>query len=255
MFKIVHYTLDFCSKMDEWLPHSRNVCVAVRFRPLSPAEYEVEGVNPLDPYAQSISSPSASLWTLNYQNIPSVIDKTKGHSYIYDYVFDETIPNEQVFNFLARDIVHGSVKGVNGTIFAYGQTSSGKTYTMLGNEDESEPGIIIRSVSEVFKLIHSAEESEFTVKLSFLEVYNEKLIDLMAMAQNPVAAASKDICIGETTHGSLEIRNLDVKCVTCPEEVFKVIKMGERVKHATGTVLNERSSRSHTILRLRIESK
>ena len=75
-------------------------------------------------------------------------------------------------------IVKSVTEGFNGTVFAYGQTSSGKTHTMYGNE--SEPGIVFLAVKELFERIERDEDREFFVRASYLEIYNEQLIDLLA---------------------------------------------------------------------------
>ena len=95
-------------------------------------------------------------------------------------VFDQFTRQDTVFKVAARDIVRGALKGFNGTIFAYGQTGSGKTYTITGGAQYKERGFIPRTISTVFSGIKKAPEgTSYKVKLSYIEIYNENIYDLL----------------------------------------------------------------------------
>eukprot|EP01071_Lankesteria_metandrocarpae_P004463 Lankesteria_metandrocarpae@DN3559_c0_g1_i2.p1 len=161
------------------VPTSFNIKTAIRFRPaLNPEE------NAGDP------------WTLDACRVSD----TRGVSFAFDRVLTDASTNKDTFNILCKDIVHACLRGFNGTIFAYGQTSSGKTHTMLGSQGgtgtfhvvEADPGIIPRAMKELFDHINNSTEREYAVSLSYLEVYNEKIIDLLDLPQ---------VCIPTRTTG------------------------------------------------------
>lgn len=105
-----------------------------------------------------------------------------GNKYTYDYVFDPTTTQNSIFERAIKPVGESVMEGFNGTVFAYGQTSSGKTHTMLGTniEDPTQRGMIPRMVSLVFSQILAApNEIEFTVKVSMIEIYMEKIRDLL----------------------------------------------------------------------------
>ncbi|XP_008300759.1 kinesin heavy chain isoform 5C-like, partial [Stegastes partitus] len=104
-----------------------------------------------------------------------------GKPYMFDRVFQSNTTQEQVYNACAQKIVKDVLEGYNGTIFAYGQTSSGKTHTMEGNlHDTDAMGIIPRIVQDIFNYIYSMDENlEFHIKVSYFEIYLDKIRDLL----------------------------------------------------------------------------
>ncbi|XP_061432482.1 kinesin heavy chain-like [Lethenteron reissneri] len=108
-----------------------------------------------------------------------------GKPYIFDRVFPPNTTQEQVYNACARQIVKDVLEGYNGTIFAYGQTSSGKTHTMEGKlHDGHLMGIIPRIVQDVFNYIYSMDENlEFHIKVSYFEIYMDKIRDLLDVSK------------------------------------------------------------------------
>ena len=151
-----------------------NVRVFCRFRPLNERELNTTG-NEL---------------CVNFKNektcCVSGINKATGQveplDYTFDATFDPTVNQVQVYTTAVEPIVESVLDGYNGTIFAYGQTSSGKTHTMLGEDIESEEhrGIIPRMVKGIFaKIIAAPEDIEFSMRVSFIEIYNEKIRDLL----------------------------------------------------------------------------
>lgn len=128
-----------------------------------------------------------------------------------------------------------------GTLFAYGQTSSGKTYTMSGDKDR--PGIIPHALNEVFNYISKTQNREFLLRVSYMEIYNDIITDLL----NP---KSTNLKIRENVDREVSVDKLTEKLVTSVEEVLDVMRYGEKNRHIGGTNMNERSSRSHTIFRM-----
>lgn len=107
-----------------------------------------------------------------------------GKSFTYDHVLDPNSSQEQVYQVAAQHIVKDVLNGYNGTIFAYGQTSSGKTHTMEGKMEEANSphhGVIPRIINDIFNHIYNLEDPnlEFNIKVSYFEIYNEKIRDLL----------------------------------------------------------------------------
>ncbi|KAJ2841944.1 hypothetical protein GGI22_007720, partial [Coemansia erecta] len=138
------------------------------------------------------------------------------------------------------------MNGFNGTIFAYGQTSSGKTHTMHGNDNEL--GIIKLAVNEMFRIIECDPDREYLIRVSFLEIYNEVLRDLLEPSKS-------NLKIHENAKREIFVGDLSEHIVFNVQQVEEVLQKGDRNRHVAGTNMNERSSRSHTIFRIIIESR
>ncbi|KAH9659246.1 kinesin-like protein KIN-7N [Citrus sinensis] len=164
----------------------------------------------------------------------------------HDHVFDETCSNARVYELLTKDIIHAAVEGFNGTVFAYGQTSSGKTFTMNGSADN--PGVISLGVKDIFDAIQMMSNREFLVRVSYMEIYNEEINDLLAVE-------NQKLQIHESLEHGVFVAGLREEIVNSAEQVLKLIESGEVNRHFGETNMNVRSSRSHTIFRMVIESK
>jgi len=142
-----------------------NINVAIRVRPLNRREIE---------------SDTLIGWEIEQQSIvqlhPSE-DRPMGPPYLFDHVFGPDVCTNQVYDDVAHRIVCSAMDGINGTIFAYGQTSSGKTHTMRGNH--IEPGLIPMAVRNIFNVIQQTPEREFLLRVSYMEIYNEVITDLL----------------------------------------------------------------------------
>lgn len=105
---------------------------------------------------------------------------SKGSSFFtYDRIFDEDSSTEEVYEGVARDLVQSVVRGMNSTIFAYGQTSSGKTFTMQGGGTEDSPGIVQMAARDLFNLMDATPDRVFLMRVSYLEIYQEDIKDLL----------------------------------------------------------------------------
>ncbi|KAJ6678961.1 CENTROMERE PROTEIN E [Salix purpurea] len=169
-----------------------------------------------------------------------------GVSYAFDHVFDESCTNSRVYELLTKDLILAAVDGFNGTVFAYGQTSSGKTFTMNGTQNDG--GIIHRAVKDIFEKIHMISEREFLIRVSYMEIYNEEINDLFAVE-------NQKLPIHESLERGVFVAGLKEEIVSNGEQVLKLIEGGEVNRHFGETNMNARSSRSHTIFRMVIESK
>ncbi|KAK1269835.1 Kinesin-like protein NACK2 [Acorus gramineus] len=201
------------------------IYVTVRARPLSSEEAKT---NPW-----RISGNSISL-----SNQPGKFE--------FDWVFGEECTTVEVYEARTKEIVAAAVRGFNGTVFAYGQTNSGKTYTMRGSTDE--PGVIPLAVHDLFNSIQEDVDREFLLRMSYMEIYNEEINDLLAPEH-------RKLQIHESLERGIFVAGLREEIVTCPEQVLDFIKFGESHRHIGETNMNTYSSRSHTIFRMIIESR
>ncbi|KAG0318073.1 hypothetical protein BG000_004353, partial [Podila horticola] len=154
--------------------------------------------------------------------------------------------NEVIYNTSVKSLVQSAMEGYNGTVFAYGQTSSGKTYTMSGTQQE--PGITPRAVDDIFKHIRENSDREFLLRVSYIEIYNESIRDLLS----PEAI---DLRIHEDRRRGVYVSPLKEEIVTTPGQVMRIIQRGDYQRHVSTTDYNAHSSRSHSIFQIVIESR
>ncbi|XP_072237933.1 kinesin heavy chain isoform X2 [Leuresthes tenuis] len=173
-----------------------------------------------------------------------------GKSYVFDQVFPTNTTQEQVYNACAKQIVKDVLGGYNGTIFAYGQTSSGKTHTMEGNlHDPEGMGIIPRIAEDIFEHIFAMDENlEFHIKVSYFEIYLDKIRDLLDVTKT-------NLSVHEDKHRVPYVKGCTERFVTSPEEVMDVIDEGKASRHVAVTNMNEHSSRSHSIFLINIKQE
>ncbi|KAB7497065.1 Centromere-associated protein E [Armadillidium nasatum] len=204
---------------------SDNIVVALRLRPFISRELNEE---------------NEKYWEAQENTIVQYEPTTKKpiNSFAFDEVFDVNITNEKIYNDLAHPIVQSGLAGFNGTIFAYGQTSSGKTYTMTGTS--STLGIIPLAIQNIFNSIENMPDREFLLRASYMEIYQENIYDLLT--------GEKISTIREDSHGQDYGPRYKRSLLAVMSDGDKRRKVGE-------TNMNERSSRSHSIFRLIIESK
>jgi len=139
------------------------------------------------------------------------------------------------------------MEGISGTVMAYGQTASGKTFSMMGLDEE--PGIIPLAVDDVFSYIREqADEREYLLRVAYIEIYNETINDLLSPSHVELRV------MGDKKRGTY-ISPLTEEIVTTPTQVMKIIRKGEANRHFGSTDYNLKSSRSHTILQIIIESR
>nr|XP_046193699.1 kinesin heavy chain-like [Oncorhynchus gorbuscha] len=173
-----------------------------------------------------------------------------GKSYVFDRVFPTNTTQEQVYNTCAKQIVKDVLGGYNGTIFAYGQTSSGKTHTMEGKlHDPHGMGIIPRIAEDIFNHIFAMDENlEFHIKVSYFEIYMDKIRDLLDVTKTNLA-------VHEDKNRVPYVKGCTERFVSSPEEVMDVIDEGKANRHVAVTNMNEHSSRSHSIFLINIKQE
>eukprot|EP00937_MAST-01D_sp_MAST-1D-sp2_P002693 g2693.t1 len=278
-----------------------NIGVAVRIRPLSEREAEQQRED-------GIATPSP-VWvvrgggrgggggggmgnTVAFVGDPAAFGRGGGDERLPTYQFDHVLGPEcgtaRAYEKLCTKVVDGTLQGFNGTIFAYGQTSSGKTYSMVGNE--ADPGMAVLAVHDIFTAINRTADSDFLVAISYIEIYNEQFIDLLnprrgqgrggerplggvdrdgggrsawidgdrdrdagdredSGAPGPVLDVFDDKARGPYVRGATEL----VCCSS--EQVLDAMRRGLVLRHMAATDMNLQSSRSHTILRVVVESR
>uniref|UniRef100_W5NB91 Kinesin family member 7 n=1 Tax=Lepisosteus oculatus TaxID=7918 RepID=W5NB91_LEPOC len=181
---------------------------------------------------------------------------TLGHDRHFqcDFVFAESSGQEEVYSTCVQPLIEAFFLGFNATVFAYGQTGSGKTYTIgeanISSFSDDEQGIIPRAVAEVFKLLDENDLSDFSVRISYLEVYKEEFRDLLE-----VETASKDIHIREDDKGNIVLCGVKECEVEGLDEVLSLLETGNAARHTGATQMNPSSSRSHTIFTLAMEQR
>ncbi|KAM6934559.1 kinesin heavy chain-like [Xenentodon cancila] len=173
-----------------------------------------------------------------------------GKPYVFDKVLLPNSEQVQVYETCAKQIVKDVLGGYNGTIFAYGQTSSGKTHTMEGNlHDPCFMGIIPRISRDIFDHIYSMDENlEFHIKVSYFEIYLDKIRDLLDVSKTNLA-------VHEDKNRVPFVKGCTERFVSSPEEVMDVIDEGKANRHVAVTNMNEHSSRSHSIFLINIKQE
>lgn len=227
---------------------SENIQVAVRFRPLNKKEEDKE---------LSFLQIKAKERTVLIAQ-PDV-DKPVFQQFTFDHVFDSSYNQESIFNTVAKNAVEWVCQGYNSTIFAYGCTSSGKSYTMFGHENGNKnlQGIIPRSCDALFMNINNNEDViEATMKCSFLEIYREHIRDLLITDEVPLSPRGKsELKIRQNPLKGIYVQGITEKPVCSPQDILNTIKTGSLQRTVASTALNAVSSRSHAVLTLTIQQK
>ncbi|KAI6668950.1 hypothetical protein NL676_003835 [Syzygium grande] len=212
-------------------PRDEKIFVSVRLRPLNQKE---------------ISSNDVSDWecindnTIIYRNNLSVSERSMyPASYTFDRVFRCDCSTRQVYEEGAKKVALSVISGINASVFAYGQTSSGKTYTMSG--------ITEYSMADIFSYIEKHKEREFLLKFSAMEIYNESVRDLLSADSTPLRL------LDDPERGTI-VEKLTEETLKDWSHFRELLCVCEAQRQVGETCLNEASSRSHQILRLTIES-
>ncbi|KAJ7024324.1 kinesin domain-containing protein [Mycena alexandri] len=188
----------------------------------------------------------------------------KKQSFSFDRVHGPPTTQHEMFTTTALPLISRFVEGFNCTILAYGQTSSGKTHTMTGvdlDQDPSDPsngmGIIPRAVSTIFSSAKQLREERagawtYQIKSSFIEIYNEDLIDLLV---DDTAGGRREVQIREDKDGHIIWGGLREVAVKNPNEVMTLLRKGSSIRRTNETDMNAQSSRSHAIFSLTLTQR
>lgn len=216
-----------------------SVKVAVRVRPLSSKEIK-EGFNTI----VRMDKKRSCVYVKNPQG--------EELQYTYDYVYPADTRQEEIYENTAAPIVAGCLEGFNGTIFAYGQTGTGKTYTMDGIAEEPEKrGIVPRAFEHIYDFATAnAETHKVSVSVQYVELYNEEIRDLLLSSkETPVP-----LKLHEHPQKGFIIDGVKSMVANSFEEILKIQKVGFKHRKTRKTAMNDESSRSHSILTLVIET-
>nr|CAG8456812.1 13765_t:CDS:2 [Entrophospora candida] len=218
-----------------------SVQVALRIRPLTAEDM----VNLPSRFQKNVLSTSRFA-----PNQVTVLGEKK-QSFTFDYVFGADASQKDLYDVAVKNMVDKFLEGFNVTVLAYGQTSSGKTHTM-GTADDStksseEKGIIPRAISTLFSYINSAQykNRKCTMKVSFVELYNEDLIDLLSEEED--LESKPQLMIREDSKGNIIWSGLQEIKVTSVDEVMGHLARGSLNRQVNFTDMNSQSSRSHAI--------
>ncbi|CAH0547025.1 unnamed protein product [Brassicogethes aeneus] len=173
-------------------------------------------------------------------NLPVLIVSDRPQTYVFDNIFTEDANQEIIYNNTVKPLIQHVKNGYNCTIFTYGQTGTGKSYTMgtfsQPNRDENE-GLIPRTLASLFE-----EENECEISVSFIEIYNEKVYDLLTNNKSPLIVKGFKVC------------NFNNQRVFTPQEAMHFLNMGNTNRHTGETKQNTKSSRSHAIFTIHCNS-
>ncbi|XP_061887601.1 centromere-associated protein E isoform X2 [Entelurus aequoreus] len=216
------------------------VKVCVRVRPTIEREESVDS---------DTTEPVQLFWKADKKSIYQIDDGNSTKSFSFDRVFTAEQTTDQLYQAIAKPLVVSTVEGYNGTIFAYGQTSSGKTFTMMGSGHA--PGVIPMAVEDVFQTIKkNCPNKKFLLRVSYMEIYNETVTDLLVGSWK-----RKPLEVRETLNKNIYVADLTEEVVNSPAQALAWIRKGEKNRHYEKTKMNQRSSRSHTIFRMILESE
>ncbi|XP_027352817.1 kinesin-like protein KIN-5C [Abrus precatorius] len=198
----------------------------------------------------------------------SIAGKHIDRVFTFDKVFGPSAQQKDLYEQAVTPIVNEVLEGFNCTIFAYGQTGTGKTYTMEGECKRSksgpngelppEAGVIPRAVKQIFDTLES-QNAEYSVKVTFLELYNEEITDLLAPEEISKVSLEekqkKQLPLMEDGKGGVLVRGLEEEIVTSANEIFTLLERGSSKRRTAETLLNKQSSRSHSLFSITIHIK
>lgn len=212
-----------------------NVKVYLRFRPVNEIENKLieKGIGWICPIIS--------------ENVVKIETQKKFHqnlSFSFDAIFDTLSSQEDLYSFIGKPIVNDITSGYNGTIFAYGQSGSGKTYTMYGAEN-NERGLIPRIIEDIFAFVESTNDNvKFQLKLSVFQIYKEIIYDLLT--------GEGELKIKENPERGIYVDGLSEVYLTCLQDFENYSNLAQENRIVSGTKLNQYSSRSHSIMIIEI---
>jgi len=221
-----------------------NVIVSVRVRP----------------DASDSGGDGNSEWIIDGRDAKVGYGGKDGGVYEYDNVFGQNDNNSRVYDSCAKRLVRRVMEGYHGTVFAYGMTGTGKTFSMQGTT--SSPGVIPLAITDIFSFIRETPHREFLLRVSYLEIYNERIHDLLATQPGgtgfiPLDQQMKgeEIKLREDAKRGVYATPLKEEIVQSPTQLLRVIARGDLARRTSSTQFNARSSRSHAVVQIVVESR
>ncbi|XP_059236504.1 kinesin-like protein KIF19 [Mustela nigripes] len=222
----------------------QQLMVALRVRPISVAELE-EGATLI---AHKVDEQMVVL--MDPMEDPDDVlraHRSREKSYLFDVAFDFTATQETVYQATTKSLIDGVISGYNATVFAYGPTGCGKTYTMLGTDHE--PGIYVRTLNDLFRAIEeTSNDMEYEVSMSYLEIYNEMIRDLL----NPALGYLE---LREDSKGVIQVAGITEVSTINAKEIMQLLMKGNRQRTQEPTAANRTSSRSHAVLQVAVRQR
>ncbi|KAH0930436.1 hypothetical protein HID58_016163 [Brassica napus] len=191
----------------------------------------------------------------------SVANKQVDRLFTFDKVFGPKAQQRSIYDQAIAPIVHEVLEGFSCTVFAYGQTGTGKTYTMEGGMRDlpAEAGVIPRAVRHIFETLES-QKADYSMKVTFLELYNEEVTDLLAQEDSSSRSSSDDkqkkpVSLMEDGKGCVVLRGLEEEVVYSANDIYALLERGSSKRRTADTLLNKRSSRSHSVFTITVHIK
>ena len=174
-----------------------------------------------------------------------------------DNVFAAYDQNHKVYDASAKRLVRRVMEGYHGTVFAYGMTGTGKTFSMQGTA--TSPGVIPLAITDIFSFIRETPHREFLLRISYLEIYNEKIHDLLnppvEAGMGPGSPQPEEIKLREDPKRGVFASPLKEEIVQSPTQLLRVIARGDQSRRTRSTQYNAQSSRSHAVVQIVVESR
>ncbi|KAI1295600.1 Kinesin-like protein KIF11 [Halotydeus destructor] len=239
-----------CKQMEPVNEISQNIQVFIRCRPLNEKNNEKKNVVEIVPERREV--------VVKERNGGSAGERFNRNFY-YDDVFDTETSQLEVYRAVVEPLIDQVLAGYNCTVFAYGQTGTGKTFTMEGDrsdqecswEDDPRCGIIPRALAQLFESL-VCENTEYTVSVSFMELYNEELYDLLSPSEEMIRLKIYD---DAAKKGKVIVGGLCEVNVNSKAEIYDILQKGSAKRQTAATKLNACSSRSHTIFAVTVRIK
>ncbi|KAL7618006.1 hypothetical protein Lser_V15G02141 [Lactuca serriola] len=195
--------------------------------------------------------------------LQNVANKQVDKLFTFDKVFGPKAQQRSIYDQAIFPIVNEVLEGFNCTVFAYGQTGTGKTYTMeggmrnKGGDLPAEAGVIPRAVRQIFDTLE-AQNADYSMKVTFLELYNEEIVDLLAPEDNTRSLderQKKPISLMEDGKGCVLVRGLEEEAVYSANDIYTLLERGAAKRRTADTLLNKHSSRSHSVFTITVHVK
>ncbi|KAL0316279.1 UNVERIFIED_CONTAM: Kinesin-like protein KIN-5A [Sesamum radiatum] len=190
--------------------------------------------------------------------------KQTERTFVFDKVFGPASQQQELYDNVVAPVVNEVLEGYSWTIFAYGQTGTGKTYTMEGEGRKEKngklhenAGVIPRAVQQIFNVLES-ERADYSMKVTFLELYNEEITDLLAVDKGLNSLydePKRSLLLMEDGKGAVFVRGLEEEMVSTADEIYAILDRGSAKKHTAETLLNKQSNRSHSMFSITIQIK
>jgi kinesin family protein 18/19 len=188
-----------------------NTLVAVRCRPINSRESTFSNIETIQIRGRDIVT---VIDPIEYDGVLNNKTRTKEQNYAFDIAFTKNSTQEEVYISTTKFLIKDVIEGYNATVFAYGASGAGKTYTMVGINDQ--PGIMVRTVSDLFNEIKSLENKDYRIKINYIEIYNETLRDLLS-ENNDTLELREDPAKGVSIVGVSDV------AVASATEVFRLL--------------------------------